>query len=36
MEFEWDEEKRLTNLEKHGLDFRDVVLRENSRCSLKS
>lgn len=21
MEFEWDEEKRLSNIEKHGLDF---------------
>jgi uncharacterized protein len=26
MEFEWDENKRLINLEKHGLDFRDVDL----------
>ena len=26
MEFEWDENKRLVNLEKHGLDFRDVDL----------
>ena len=24
MEFEWDEEKRLLNLEKHGLDFLDA------------
>ena len=24
MEFEWDEEKRLANLEKHGLDFLDA------------
>ncbi|MEM7531812.1 MAG: BrnT family toxin [Chloroflexota bacterium] len=24
MKFEWDENKRLTNLEKHGLDFRYV------------
>ena len=23
--FEWDEEKRLTVLEKHGIDFEDVV-----------
>jgi hypothetical protein len=22
--FEWDEEKRKTNIRKHGLDFRDV------------
>ncbi|MFN4089738.1 MAG: BrnT family toxin [Alphaproteobacteria bacterium] len=24
MDFEWDEAKRLVNLEKHGLDFRDA------------
>jgi uncharacterized protein len=24
MDFEWDEEKRLTNLRKHGVDFVDV------------
>jgi uncharacterized protein len=24
MEFEWDEAKRLTNIEKHGIDFADV------------
>ncbi|MCU0569004.1 MAG: BrnT family toxin [Oculatellaceae cyanobacterium Prado106] len=24
MEYEWDEEKRLTNLRKHGIDFTDV------------
>jgi len=24
MEFEWDEEKRLTNIEKHSLDFLDA------------
>jgi hypothetical protein len=24
MRFEWDERKRLSNLEKHGLDFFDV------------
>ena len=23
MDFEWDEKKRLTNVAKHGLDFRD-------------
>lgn len=23
MEFEWDEEKRLANLRKHGIDFVD-------------
>lgn len=26
MRFEWDEEKRLENLRKHGLDFRDAHL----------
>jgi uncharacterized DUF497 family protein len=25
MHFEWDEHKRITNLEKHGLDFFDAV-----------
>ena len=25
MTFEWDERKRLSNLEKHGLDFFDVI-----------
>ena len=25
MRFEWDESKRLSNLEKHGLDFFDVI-----------
>lgn len=25
MKFVWDEPKRLANLEKHGLDFEDVV-----------
>ncbi|CAN5604504.1 BrnT family toxin [soil metagenome] len=24
MRFEWDEQKRLINLEKHGIDFADV------------
>jgi uncharacterized DUF497 family protein len=24
MEFEWDEDKRLANLEKHGVDFLDA------------
>jgi uncharacterized DUF497 family protein len=24
MDFEWDENKRLKNLKKHGLDFRDA------------
>ena len=25
MDFEWDEYKRLSNLEKHGVDFRDAA-----------
>jgi uncharacterized DUF497 family protein len=25
MDFEWDENKREQNLEKHGLDFTDVI-----------
>ena len=25
MNFEWDENKRLSNLEKHGIDFTDAV-----------
>ena len=24
MDFEWDENKRMTNLNKHGIDFEDV------------
>lgn len=24
VEFEWDEDKRLSNIEKHGLDFEDA------------
>jgi hypothetical protein len=24
MRFEWDEEKRLANLRKHGIDFADI------------
>jgi uncharacterized DUF497 family protein len=26
MEFEWDEAKRITNIEKHGIDFLDASL----------
>ena len=25
MEFEWDDAKRLSNIEKHGIDFRDAL-----------
>ncbi len=24
MEFDWDDEKRVKNIEKHGIDFRDA------------
>lgn len=30
MVFEWDEAKRLSNLEKHGLDFVDGFYHGNS------
>lgn len=26
MSFEWDEEKRLANLRKHGIDFLDIAI----------
>ncbi len=26
MEFEWNENKRLTNIRKHGIDFLDVEI----------
>jgi uncharacterized protein len=26
MQFEWDEEKRRYNIEKHGLDFQDAMM----------
>jgi uncharacterized DUF497 family protein len=25
MYYEWDEEKRLSNIDKHGLDFKDAI-----------
>ncbi len=25
LDFEWDENKRLTNIEKHGIDFEDAI-----------
>jgi uncharacterized DUF497 family protein len=25
MNFEWDEQKRITNARKHGIDFRDAI-----------
>jgi uncharacterized DUF497 family protein len=31
MEFEWDEDKRLSNIEKHGFDFRDVEVLFDGR-----
>ena len=37
MRYEWDERKRLTNLEKHGLDFFDVdVVFESSHVVVPS
>lgn len=44
MEFEWDEEKRLANLRKHGIDFvdvpavfeEDIVIVEDARYSYGS
>ena len=37
MHYEWDERKRLTNLEKHGLDFFDVgVVFESSHVIVPS
>ncbi len=26
MDFEWDENKRITNIRKHGIDFADVTI----------
>ena len=34
MEFEWDEDKRLSNLEKHGVDFFRARLLFDGRDSL--
>jgi uncharacterized protein len=32
IDYEWDEDKRLSNLERHGLDFRSAYLvYENPR-----
>lgn len=38
MRFEWDENKRLSNIEKHGVDFRDVrhVFVSNARLDWAS
>lgn len=37
MRYEWDERKRLSNLEKHGLDFIDVgVIFESSHIVVPS
>ena len=32
--FEWDETKRLTNIERHGIDFIDAVLLFDGRTVL--
>lgn len=34
MKYEWDENKRQSNLEKHGLDFNDAHLVYESPCKL--
>jgi uncharacterized DUF497 family protein len=37
MRYEWDERKRLSNLEKHGLDFFDVgIVFESSHVEVPS
>ena len=37
MDFEWDEEKRLTNIEKHGIDFIDAdILFGNPHLSART
>lgn len=35
MEYEWDENKRHSNLEKHGEDFADVVLLDWNRAHIE-
>lgn len=34
MQYEWDEQKRRVNLEKHGEDFGDAVLLDWSRAHI--
>lgn len=34
MEYEWDERKRLRNLEQHGLDFRDAWQVYEAPCKI--
>lgn len=38
IEYEWDEDKRLSNLERHGLDFRSayLVYENQGKLTLKS
>jgi hypothetical protein len=36
VQFEWDETKRLSNLEKHGIDFYDAIAIFDSFCVLSS
>ena len=38
IEYEWDEDKRLSNLERHGLDFRSayLVYENPDKLTLKS
>lgn len=35
MEYEWDEAKRLANLDKHGLDFNDAPKVYNAHRTLR-
>ena len=36
MQFEWDSEKRLTNLSKHGVDFAEIARFEWERALIAS
>ena len=36
VEFEWDERKRISNLAKHGADFRDAVRIDLSRAVIRA
>lgn len=34
MKFEWDELKNITNIQKHGINFKDVVFVFSDHCAL--
>jgi uncharacterized DUF497 family protein len=36
MEFEWDEDKRLANIDKHGIDFARATLLFDGRDKIES